>query len=192
MKTKLDCLLEAIDPAQTLDRVASRIDEAVNSFVFTCARVDSFDHFENLMADFYNHLSGQLLGLRGQRPWGQQMSWGLCVKLLTAEYGERGRKVAFEMARNGINGGLSAVCKAVARRMVNDHADNLVKVKVSEYWHGLTLQEKLAAPKEYIEKYSSLLPPEAVSDDGIQVQASFPQALSQHPHLIRRLRSLGR
>jgi hypothetical protein len=192
MKTKLDCLLEAIDPARTLDRVASRIDEAVNSFVFTCARVDSFDQFEKLMADFYNHLSGQLLGLRGQRPWDQQMSWGLCVKLLTAEYGERGRNVAYEMARSGVNGGLSAVCRAVAQRMADDHAENLVKAKVSEYWHGLTLNEKLAAPKEYIEKYGSLLPPEAVSDGGILIQASFPQALSQHPYLIRRLRSLGR
>lgn len=192
MKTRLDCLLEAIDPARTLDRLAWRIDEAVNSFAFASASVDSFARFEKLMADLHLHLLSRLLGLRRPPEWDQNMSWELCVELLKAEYGEQGRNTAYEMARTGADGGLYAVCKAVAQRMADDHAENLVKAKVSHYWNSLSVQEQLAAPKEYLEKYARLLPPEAVGDGAIRLRAFFPQVLSQHPHLIRRLRSLGR
>ena len=55
MKTKLDQLLESIDPARTLDQVSARVDEALNSFRVKSGIIEDWEGFRTVLTEFYRH-----------------------------------------------------------------------------------------------------------------------------------------
>ncbi len=192
MPTKLERLLESIDPQRTLDETSARVDRAVNSFGLARARISDWDDFTATMGRFVRHVENTVLRLSPDFQASPQIDWGLCRKMLEVEFGHNGPIAAFEMARTGVEGGLYAVLQAVAKRIVSEYGAQEIAARVGEYWGGLTTDEKLAAAGEYLGKYAHLLPPDAVDGGAAGLWPHFPQVLQQHPHLLQRLRRLPR
>jgi len=57
---------------------------------------------------------------------------------------------------------------------------------------ALSVEEQLAASTEYLQKYGHLLPSELTEGSAARIRANLPKVLEEHPHLIQRLRQVGR
>ena len=58
--------------------------------------------------------------------------------------------------------------------MVEHYSRRHVTNRVNDYWNGLSVEEKMAAPEEYLNLYSDVLPQD--SRDKIRLKAYFDQA----------------
>jgi len=193
MPTKLEQLLEKIDPKLTLDKTSALADNAMNTFSFGSGQMTDRKEFEDCLTDFFCHVDSNVLGVsKSFNSEHRDFQWGRCGILLSHIYGENGMMTAFDMARTGKSGGLYAVLKAIALRMAEEYAENQIGALIGEYWKKLTLDEKLAAPDEYLEKYGHLLPSELTEGSAVRIRANFPKLLAQHPEIIRKIRSLDR
>ncbi|MFH0794374.1 MAG: hypothetical protein V2A74_10120, partial [bacterium] len=151
--TKLEKLLEDIDPDRNLDQVAGRVDRAFNTFHMDSGVLHRWQDFEACMARFFRHIENAVLRLNPPLPVDLEFDWGRCAVLLRKEYGGRGEKAAFEMARTGSEGGLYSVLRAVARQMGEDYAGNEIGARISPFLKELSPDETFAAAQEYIKKY---------------------------------------
>jgi len=192
MKTRLDRLLESIDPAITLDLVSSRVDEALNSFNIKSAMIQNWGEFRNILTDFHWHVQRTVLRNRLSHSPDLEIEWGRCCEILLKEYGMNGEKAAFEITRTGAEGGLYRVLKSIARRLMEEFADNEISAKINHFWYPLSVDEQLAATDEYLQKYGHLLPPELTEGSAARIKADFEKVLKEHPRIIRRLRKIGR
>jgi len=192
MTTNLDMLLESIDPSRTYDHVSARVDEAVNNFAMHRPIIEDWDEYENYLADFYRHIEKVVLRMGSGVPDNREYYWGQCANLLNKAFGPSGYKAAFEMVRTGKEGGLYQVLKTVADLIAEKYTQNEIFARISHYWESLTLDEKLAAPDEYLSKYGYLLPSELTEGSAARLRANFPKVLEEHPKMIRQMRRIGK
>ena len=192
MATTLDQLLETIAPNRTLDEVAARADAAMASFDFGAAVTATWEEFGSCLGGFFRHVENSVLRLPADLGLDPEFDWGRCRHHLKDACGPKGELAAFDMARTGVEGGLRAVLAAVAKRMIQRYAQTEIATCVGKYWGNLTLDEKLADPKEYLAKYGHLLPSDFTDGSGARFVASFPKVLERHPQLIHDLRLTGR
>ena len=192
MSTKLDRLLECIDPSRTLDQVSADVDRAINTFNMGRATIEDWDEYEKLLADFCQHIEKTVLKMYAGVSGYQDIYWTRCLNILNEKFGPRGTKIAFEMVRTGKEGGLYRILKMIAEQMAEDYAQNEISARVNDYWAVLTIDEQLAAADEYIRDYGSLLPSEFKGGNVAMLKANFPKVLKNHPSLIRRMRRVGR
>jgi len=189
MGTKLDNFLKTIDPVKNLEQVSARVDEAMNSFRAKTYLITRWDEFKNVMTRFYSHTESSILNITPRRNPHPDIDWGRTCRLLIQEYGPAGEKAAFEMVRTGKEGGLYAVLKTIARKMVHEYSGNEIKARISRFWDELTVNERLAACDEYVKKYGRLFPEEITEGNAVRIKANFLKVLEEHPRLIQRLRN---
>ena len=190
MTTELDKLLISIDPDKSMGETSARIDRGINSF--RCPSViDNWGDFRQCLSRFVCHIEACVLRLRQSMDDHLEHYWDQAFRSMHKIYGPNGEKAAFEMARTGNQGGLYAVLKAVAKQSAEQYTQNEISARVSVYWQELSLEEKLAAPIEYIEKFGHLLPSELTEASAARVRANFPQFLEKHPQMFQKLRHTG-
>lgn len=191
METKLDRLLNSIDPVRTQDQVSSRVDEAMNSFHVESGIIHQWEDYKVVLTNFFCHVENIVLRIYPPRRAAPDTDWGRCCQLIRQEYGPNGEKAAFEMIRTGSEGGLYAVLKAVAKRMIDTYAGNEISARINRYWQHLSTDEKIAAPQEYVRKYGHLLPSELTEGSAARILVNFTKVLEEHPNLIKRMRNIG-
>lgn len=191
MPTKLDTLLESIDPSRNYDDVSARVDHAVNTFPVHRATIEDWDEYIDFFGDFYRHVEKTVLRLSSDVPDNEGFYRARCSNLLDKAFGSSGSKAAFEMVRTGKEGGLYQVLKAVANLIGERYAENEIGGRISHYWVSLTLDEQLAAPDEYLQKFGHLLPSELTERSAARLRVNFPKVLEEHPKMIRRMRQIG-
>ena len=192
MASKLAVLLDRIASDRTLDEVARRVDTAVNSFSGPVDRITKLEDFRRRVVDFVSHVEAAVGRFRKPLTADVDFYWGLCLQLLMKEYGPNGEKAAFEMARAGTEGGICRVLRDLARRLAGQYAENEIAARITRYWNGLSIDEKLSAPDEYLERFGHLLPSELTEGSAGRVRANFPKVLREHPGLMQRLSRIGR
>ena len=189
MSTRLERLLESIDPERTLHDVSRRVDQAVNAFHIHRGSISKWTDFEETLGKFYCHVENIIL--RINRTCNHEMDWGRCSQLLNEEFGSSGFKAAFEIARTGAEGGLYSVLKAIARRMSEKYAQNEISARISDFWNKLSVDEKMAVISEYLDNYGHLLPTELTEGYAVRIRANFVKVLEEHPRIVQRLRRIG-
>jgi hypothetical protein len=191
MATKLDSLLESIDPSRNYEDVSARVSQAINTFPVPRATIVDWDEYEAFFGDFYRHVEKTVLRLSSDVPDHEGFYRARCSNLLDKAFGPSGSKAAFEMVRTGKEGGLYQVLKTVADLIGERYAENEIWGRISHYWESLALDEKLAAPDEYLQKYGHLLPSELTEGSAARLRVNFPKVLEEHPKMIRRMRQIG-
>lgn len=192
MQTKLDNLLESIDPVRTLDQVSARVDRAINSFQLKSGSIRQWDEFKFVLTRFFCYTENIVLRIHDHLQPDPDINWGRCCRLLMKEYGTNGEKAAFEMVRTGSEGGLYKVLKAVAKRMIDENAGNEIIARIVYFWDNLTVDERIAITNEYLYKYGHLLGSELTEGSAARIRANFIKVLKEHPNLIKRMREIGR
>ncbi len=192
MASKLERLLGNIDPSRTLEKVSADVDRAVNSFSGRKAIINNWDEYEAFFAKFYRHVETVVLRMRPGGPDDMRFYWERCSTLLSKAFGPNGFRAAFEIVRTGKEGGLYRVIKTVADLMAEEYSQNEISARIFHYWESLTLDEKLAAPDEYLQNYGHLLPWELTEGSAARIRVNFLKVLEEHPKMIRKMRRIGR
>jgi len=192
MKTKLDILLEEIDPGKTYDDVSARVDKAVNSFQVKKGVIRDWDTYTTILSDFFRHAENIILNIPGFRSPDPNFDWNRCCKLLSKGYGPDGDKTAFENVRTGSRGGLYDVLKNIAEEMIYQYAGNETSAKINHLWNKLSMDEQFQMMDEYILKYGHLLPSELTEGSAARIKVNFVKVLEEHPRMVRRMRNVGR
>ena len=190
--SRLDAFLKSIAPEHTLDEIDARLDRAVNSYPSDVASVRHWKEFEDVLASFYCHLENQLLALRQPRKASIPVDFGRCTRILHAEYGPNGEKTAYELSCSGMEGGLPAVLRTIARHLAQQYASNESRARVASFLQSLPADEVLDSAREYAVRYRDMLPPEYAHDAPVRVMVDFWKILEQHPRAVRRIRRTGR
>jgi len=191
MSTKLDRLLESIDPSRNLDKVSASVDQAINFFTMSRTTITDWDDYRYYLADFFRHVESVVLKLRDGAPVDREFYWGRCTIILNKEFGPSGFKTAFEIVRTGKDGGLYRILKTIADQMAEKYSQNEISARISKYWESLTFDEQLEAPDELLSKYGHLLPTEFTEGSAARLRVDFVKALEEYPNIIRRLRQIG-
>ena len=191
MKTKLEVLLNQIDPSRTVEVVGSRVNNAVNQFSVTAGAITDYNRFEQFLSNFVRHIENVVLKIPGAIP-SSTYDWTKCSNILRKEYGINGHKTAFEMARSGIRGGLYEVLRKIAAHLANDYAQNEISARVSHFWNALSMQDQFAIMDEYRQKYGHLLPPDFTEGSAVLLKMNFTKVLGEHPRMIQRFREADR
>jgi len=192
MATKLDRLIESIDPMRTLNKVSADVDGAINSFSMNRATIKDWNEYQEYLAGFARHIEKIVLRMGSGVPDNKEFYWARCSNILDKRFGRSGFKTAFEMVMSGKDGGLYRILKTIAEEMAENYAGNEISARVNRYWSTLSIDEKLAAADEYKDKYGHLLPSEFTAGNGARLKAHFPQILEEHPKMIQRMRRVGR
>jgi hypothetical protein len=192
MQTKLDKLLEFIDPEKNIVEIYNRANQAVNTCGINTALIGQWDQFRYCMAEFLRHLDFCILRLRKPIDVSSEYYWQRCTQVLFRVYGANGEKAAFEMARTGNESGLYGVLKAVAMQVAEDYSKKGISAKAITYWKGLSVDEQFDVCDEYIAKYGRFLPSEITEGSAARIKVNFIKVLEEHPRLVQRIRSVGR
>ncbi len=187
MSTKLDRLLEAIHPDITLRPIFDRAGTAVNSFPFPDVIITQFDRFRYLLVRFSQHLDAKILRIESIPDMGVDFHWSRCYQILKQIYGVNGEKTAFDMVRTNKEGGLREVINKFTDTVVQNYAANEINAKISFYINNLSVPEKIAAGKEYVQKYGHLLPNELTESTAVRIQANFAKVLEKHVFMVYHL-----
>lgn len=190
--SKLDRLLEYISPRKTLEQTYNLANEAIGSFDYDKAIVDSWDEFKLCLARFSRHIDEKVLKLKEPLNIHLAEYWKFCIRPLTRIYGSNGDITAFTIASTGNEGGLYAVLKAFAMQRAEEYTKNEVASKVYFYWQGLSADEKLQAADEYLSKYGNFIPSEMLESNGAILKSTFWKVLEQHPSIVQKLQQTGR
>ena len=191
MSTKLDKLLQSIDPSRVFDKVSADVDRAVNSFPMRRAKIEDWEEYQEFLAGFFRHIESVVLKLGSKAPHAKGFYWARCDNILEKEYGPNGFKIAFGMVKTGKDGGLYRIMKIIADQMTENYAQNEISARIIDYLEGLTFHEKLAAADEYLEKYGHLLPSDFTGANGARLKVHFSAVLNEHPKIIQRMRRIG-
>lgn len=192
MKSKLDKLIDSIDPARSLDQISALVDKGVNTFSAGRGQIHDRNEFKTLLVNFFCHIENAVLKTRPKRLPHSDIDWGRCSNMLAKEYGPNGDITAFEIAQSGAEGGLYSVLKTIAKHMADEYASNYIGSIVNEFWDSLSSDEKLAVSNEYLDKYGRLVPSELREGGAVRVRAFFWKVLEEHPKIVRRLRNVNR
>jgi len=190
--TRLDKLLESIDPSRTTQVTEARADQALNTFSLSSGVVERWPKFQRMVTLFFCHLESAILRINPPRQPDSEFDWGRCAAMLSSIYGSNGWKAAFEMARTGNEHGLYGVLKALARRMAQDYGEHEVAARIGVYWNSLSDEERFVDAREYIQKHGHLLPSELTEGSAGRILADFPKVLKEHPRRLQRLQRVGR
>ena len=134
MATRLEKLLESIDPERTIDECARRADEAINTFSLQEAKVCSWDEFKDCTTRFLQHTENRVL--RISRDHDLHMDLGRVSRLLMKELGPNGDIAAAQMAMTGTDGGLLKVLRIIATRLVQEYNTNEIGARVAKFWNA--------------------------------------------------------
>ena len=187
---ELDRLLKQIDPSENLEKLEKQIDKAMNTFKLNKTSTENQEEFETCLANFLWHTDQAILKINP--PVNPKMHYHRCLRLLNEEYGPKGERIAFEMAQTGLDGGLYAVLKTIAKRLARFYAQNKVSYLVDEFWVKLSFDDKAKAAKKYSEKYGHLIPAKFNERGSVLLIGFLPKILEQHPAMIQRMRRVGR
>lgn len=191
MKSRLDKLLEDIDPVNIYDVVSSSVDAALNSFDVPKGIIDDWNEYENILAKFYRHAENSILNIPDFSPANDSYDLAASIRLLNKEYGESGQKAGFELVRTGQRGGIYSVLNTIGRQLISEYADRWVYTKIHTFWNSLSNEEKFEVVDEYILKHGQLLPSELTEGYAGRIRMNFPHVLEEHPRLIRNLRMVN-
>ncbi|MFH1742654.1 MAG: hypothetical protein ABIH23_26920 [bacterium] len=192
MRTKLDRLLESIDPTRPIDETAARVDGALNSFRLHAARITDWGEFKWCVARLVCHVRNTVLRPQPPLAVDRVFDWDKGCKALQREYGASGEKTAFEKARTGNEGGLYSVIKGIANQLTEEYTENEIRSRIGRFWEQLSFEEQSGVADEYLAKYGYLLPSEMTEASAGRLRANILKVLEEHPRLVRSLRYASR
>jgi len=192
MNGSLDILLESISPERTIQETHNRANEAIGSFNFGKAKIETWEEFKCCMAGFLKHLDEKILKLKEPLDVPPTEYWKYCIGPLLKIYGSNGDITAFILASTGNEGGLYSILKAFAMYKAEEYTRNLISGQVFYYWDSLSITEKLEAANEYLSKHRGVIPSELAEEYSCLIQGYFWKYLEKHPFIVQKLQQTGR
>lgn len=172
--------------------VEKRGDQAFNSFDMKSWKIKNRDRLLDCLSQFYWHVETHIIDAKGMANPDPEYTKGMARGVLHRIYGERGENAAYEIASQGVEGGLYRVLKDFTTARVAYFTDNRITALVATFFKNTSVEEQLKAAEEYATEYGRFLPKDYSEPRAWDVKGSFFKILINHPHLIRRMREIGK
>jgi len=187
MATRLEELIESIDPSRTIDRVSTAVDDAFNSFEYDNP-INSFDDYEDYMAKFVFHVEAGVLRFGSNVPYNKDFWLARYSDLVTKGHGYDAWKMNYEKILTGRDGGTYQLLKDVAAMILTDRSGREISARVGRFWNSLTDDEKLETVDEFLAEFGHMLPSEYRGGGGAYLKMNFPRVLEKYPQLVMEMR----
>jgi hypothetical protein len=191
MASKLEKLLQDIDPSRTIDVVEKRINHALANYRREKNTVDSWEEYQEYLAKFVRLARNAAFDLPADAGQSLEFDFKNAIQYLEEEYPRSTSRTVYDIMSTGAEGGVLGLSRTLAGLMAEDFSQNEIRGRVSTYWQSLSVDEKLASADEYIKKYKDILP-RKTTQDVVSIKANFVKVLNNHPRMIKRLRDLKR
>ena len=149
MATRLEELIESIDPSRTIDRVSAAVDDAFNSFQYNNP-IRSFDDYEEYMSRFVVHIESVVLNFGSNVPYNKDFWWARYSNLVKKGHGPDAWKWNYEKILTGKDGGTYKLLKDVAAMILEDRSGREISARVWRFWESLTDDEKMETVDEFL------------------------------------------
>ena len=186
-RTKLQRVLDDIDPSKTIDPIERKINQALSNFKIQSNTVKSMDEAEALLARFVQAARNAAVGAPADAFADDGINYTQAIHYLSKEYPDQTEYAVRDIMLTGAEGGISQILRAIARAMAEEIALNGIKYDVEEFWNSLSVQEQIKMPDLYIELCGHMLP-EHIKGPGRYHLAAFWNVLEQHPGMVKRYR----
>lgn len=188
MATKLEELLESIDPSRTIDRVSAAVDEAFNSFEYDNP-ISSFDDYEDYMARFVESIERGVLKFGSNVPYNKDIWWARYAHLIKKGHGPDAWKWNYEKILTGKDGGAYKLLNDVAAMILEDRSGKEISARIWSFWESLTDDEKQEAADELLDNFRHMLPSEYTGVGGnLYLKMNFTRVLEKYPQLVMEIR----
>jgi hypothetical protein len=187
MATRLEELIESIDPSRTIDRTSALVDDAFNSFRYENP-IRSFYDYEDYMAKFVFHIEAGVLRFGSNVPYERDLWLARYSNLVNKGHGPDAWKWNYEKILTGQNGGLYQLLKDVAAMILQDRSGREISGRVGRFWESLTYDEKLESANEFLQKFGHMLPSKYTGGGGIHLVMNLPHVLEKYPQLLMEIR----
>jgi hypothetical protein len=187
MSTRLEDLMESIDPSRTIDRVSAAVDDAFNSFQYNNP-IGSFDDYEEYMARFVEHIESVVLNFGSNVPDNKDFWWARYSNLVKKGHGPDAWKWNYEKILTGKDGGAYKLLKDVAAMVLEDRGGREISARIWRFWESLTDDEKMETVDEFLAGFGHLLPSEYTGGGGAYLKMNFPRILEKYPQLVMEIR----
>jgi len=187
MSTRLEELLESIDPSRTIDRVSAAVDDAFNSFR-SRNPIRTFDDYEEYMSKYVQHIEQIVLNFKSNDPYDRQFFWTRYSNLVNSRNDPDAWKWNYEKITTGQDGGLYKILKDVAAMILEDRSKREISARIGNFWNSLTNDEKLDTVDEFVHLLGHLLPTKYTGGNAAYLKMNFPRVLESYPQLLMELR----
>jgi len=192
--SRLSELLRQIDPRNSVDEFSKVADRAINSYDYSSVTIESVDDLFEELGRFYWHLESAFLGIGSGFNPDSGFNRSLCEKILQQSFGSNYRTSVLNMARTGVGGGLLEIYRKIGEAMAHKWADQKIEYEVTNFQNEAMSDFGLfeRSVEEYAEDYGHLLPGHMLEKDNCDLKIEFFQVLRNHPHMIKRMREIGK
>ncbi len=187
MATKLEVLHDENDPSRTIDKGEKSIRNALSSYHREQDTVGSWEEHKACLAEMMQTGRNAVLNLADDFSNDLEQNYHEAIHYLEREYSTI--QAVYDIMKTGAEGGIYKILRTLARLMAEDYSQNEIKARVAAYWSRLSVDEKLAAPDEYVEKYQDILP-QKTKEETVRLKIAFSKVLEEHPRMLKRLREL--
>jgi len=185
MATKLEEILNDIDPKGWIKR-EKEANEFIAGFRINTNTIESFDEFRKFIGDFIIKLS--LPSDSKLEIDDSHFFWyRLAIDTLKKEYPDSTEFTVYNIMNTGAEGGIYQVLKTLTRLWVDDEYIGEFKHQIALYLKKISFEEREQAAKEYIEKFSDILPANYKNDPST-ILFSFEKVLLEHAIMMKRIR----
>ncbi len=192
MSSKLDRLLDEIHPSRNIDVVEANINRAMAGYYRSSNTVSSWEEYQECLAEFVRQARNAVLHAPSGAGHNNDVNFGEALGHLKNDYPGDTLQAVYDIVRTGAEGGIYQILRTIARHMAEEYSQNEITAKVVSYWNSLSVDEKIAAPYEYIKKFSNVLPRQIVEGDNVRFRGFFWKVLEQHPRMLKQVQELGR
>ena len=190
--TKLELFLKDLTSKRMLHETSRRADEALNSFLASWTLEECKGGFSSVPARFYRDVLKSVLRLPADYEGDLAFEDSAVREILKKKYGPNGHMAAWDVWRTGQEGGQYRILRDIAQGLAEECIAREIAARVGTFLDGLTVEDQIAAAREYIEKYSHLLPTEHTEGGAVRLVARFSEVLKEHPRILARFERVGR
>ena len=183
MPTKLEKLLQDIDPSKTIDEIERNLDRGVMSYHRSKNMVYSYEECEECIADMAQHLFN--IHFNQPKNYKNKGVFAEAFNLLIKEYGSF--QTIYQIMTSGAEGGIYTILKTLARLMTEEYSHRRISSLVSDYLKTLSSNEIILAAEEYIKLNKHIIP--IGEKQRARITFYFDQTLLEYPFMIKKLRS---
>ena len=187
MATRLEDLMENIDPSRTIDRVSAAVDNAFNSFRSN-NHIKSFEDYQEYMSRFVEHIESVVLNLGSNVPYNSDFWLARYEDLVKAGHGPDAWKWNYEKILTGKDGGAYKLLKDVAAMILKDRSGREISARIWRFWESLADGEKKETVDEFLQKFGRILPSEYTIGGGAYLKMNFPRILDNYFQLVVEIR----
>jgi hypothetical protein len=187
MSTRLEELMESIDPSRTIDRVSAAVDDAFNSFSYN-SPIGSFDDYEEYMSRFVEHIESVVLNFGSGVPYNKDFWLARYSSLVKKGHGPDAWKWNYEKILTGKDGGTYQLLKDVAAMILEDRSGREISGRIGRFWESLSDDEKLEAADELLQNFGHMLPSQYTGSGAAYLKMNFTRVLEKYPQLVMEIR----